>query len=418
MAEHYTHSASVLRCPRCNKPFDKQSTLKRHEYYCRTRKEGPLPRSKACITCVKRKSRCDNKRPACSGCITRGVDCRYPVGKGVSRGRRPHEGPAHDKQHGVSRVVRRPSLAPSDVGLGSTSSDSLTEEADHEFEWSFPVVDLDDRITDTWSTTPNQDILPLSNPFTTPAILQPPESFTSTIPSLFAPVNQPPYLFGTLTQRHTSAAAPQTLRTAHLVLHTLKSYPLMVLRHDTLPPFIHHRIMASPSLGSEDDDMEPLNNCLSLLHVMTSRVKGSRGLFWRNVKGECERFLGECPGWNKWQLLASLQAAAIYLILRVDEGQGEHSDIDSLLVATVISAEPRPSPTTSLDTHWQNWIHEESLRRLCVIYQVLDLLVYFTPAGMCHSRQDSNLLIAPLPSGRRLWEASDGPAWKAERNRE
>lgn len=37
---------------------------------------------------------------------------------------------------------------------------------------------------------------------------------------------------------------------------------------------------------------------------------------------------------------------------------------------------------------------------------------------MCHSRQESNLLIAPLPSGRRLWEARDGFAWKAERERE
>ena len=56
-------------------------------------------------------------------------------------------------------------------------------------------------------------------------------------------------------------------------------------------------------------------------------------------------------------------------------------------------------------------------RRLCVIYQIVDMLVYFEPADMCHVRK-SDLLIAPLPAKKQLWEAGNELTWKAESERE
>jgi hypothetical protein len=48
---------------------------------------------------------------------------------------------------------------------------------------------------------------------------------------------------------------------------------------------------------ADSDDLEPLHNCISLLHMLRGRVAGSRKLFWRNVRMECERFLEEvCDG--------------------------------------------------------------------------------------------------------------------------
>lgn len=72
-----------------------------------------------------------------------------------------------------------------------------------------------------------------------------------------------------------------TQRTANLILHNLKSYPLMIRRHNTLPPFIHK---SSVSSNVEDVHMEPLNNCLSLVHMIGGGVQGSRKLFWKNVR--------------------------------------------------------------------------------------------------------------------------------------
>lgn len=44
------------------------------------------------------------------------------------------------------------------------------------------------------------------------------------------------------------------------------------------------------------------------------------------------------------------------------------------------------------------------------------MLVYFEPAALCNL--ESDLIIAPLPAKRQLWEACDEFAWKAESERE
>lgn len=44
------------------------------------------------------------------------------------------------------------------------------------------------------------------------------------------------------------------------------------------------------------------------------------------------------------------------------------------------------------------------------------MLVYFEPAAMCNVQTD--LLIAPLPAKKPLWEAGDEFVWKAESDRE
>ena len=75
---------------------------------------------------------------------------------------------------------------------------------------------------------------------------------------------------------------------ATLILHTLKSYLRMMLQHNTLPPFIHPRTI-SPDF--DQGNTEPLTNCISLVHMIGSKIKGSRKLFWKNVRLECERLL-------------------------------------------------------------------------------------------------------------------------------
>lgn len=40
-------------------------------------------------------------------------------------------------------------------------------------------------------------------------------------------------------------------------------------------------------------------------------------------------------GFANWDLLASMQAVAIYILFRLDEGETEQNDFDLLLLATV-----------------------------------------------------------------------------------
>lgn len=39
---------------------------------------------------------------------------------------------------------------------------------------------------------------------------------------------------------------------------------------------------------------------------------------------------------DKWGLLAALQALSIYILIRLDGGETEHNNLDSLLLITVV----------------------------------------------------------------------------------
>ena len=88
-------------------------------------------------------------------------------------------------------------------------------------------------------------------------------------------------------------------RTAGLIIHTLKSYPRMMLQHNSLPPFIHQHVLGS---NSGDDDQEPLTNCINLVHMISSGYQGSRKLFWKNVRLECEQIMEQVyQSHNSWR---------------------------------------------------------------------------------------------------------------------
>ncbi|KAK5095426.1 hypothetical protein LTR70_003590 [Exophiala xenobiotica] len=121
--------------------------------------------------------------------------------------------------------------------------------------------------------------------------------------------------------------------------------------------------------------MEPLNNCISLMHMLKSGVQGTRKLFWKNVRLECERLYGECLELSEWALLAAMQALSIYVLVRLGEGITDHNNVDFLLVTTVtVIAQQLASSDVPCNTHcakcnkeleynWKEWILRESRRR-------------------------------------------------------
>ena len=131
---------------------------------------------------------------------------------------------------------------------------------------------------------------------------------------------------------------PGVDRTANLLFYTLKSYPLM-LRQSTLPPFIHPSCVSFTDEGTRN---EPLENCIALIHMMANGIQGSRRLFWRNVKQECERMC-QNQTFGKWELLGAMQALSVYVLIRLDEGETEHNNVDHLLEKAVIVSLLYPS---------------------------------------------------------------------------
>ena len=109
-----------------------------------------------------------------------------------------------------------------------------------------------------------------------------------------------------------------------------------------------------------------------------------------------------------------MQALSIYILVRLDVGETEHNDFDGLLVTAVIVAATQFNSVYTdglgaerwlmrgdggLEIRWKEWMLVESARRLCVVYQVVNMLVYFEPAAMCEVH-GTELVLAPLPARR------------------
>ncbi|KAK4496640.1 hypothetical protein PRZ48_012622 [Zasmidium cellare] len=212
-------------------------------------------------------------------------------------------------------------------------------------------------------------------------------------------------------------------RTVKLIMRTLKSYLRMMQQDNTLPPFIHPGL-ATAHVGH--GRMEPMANCMSLMRMLNSEVRGSNKLFWKNVQLESERLLAECATMTRLELLAAMQALSIYIFVRLDEGETNDNDLDEMLQATVTKiaqlfncqayTPDRHTQPTELVSMWQQWVIKESINRLCLIYRIIDMLAYFTPAALCDL--PSELLLAPLPARKQLWDSPDEFSWSMESSKD
>ena len=250
---------------------------------------------------MRRKARCDNTRPKCSRCTAKGIECHYlsntPKASGpetqqsddapILRRRR-----ASPSRADPSRAEHRQETIPnSDVIFDTSFTISDPEFANFEvghLDWDVPDINF----ANSWNPDTNDEPIQYPSTELSPTVRHsipstsqrtPAEQaisfFNESIPPL------PTHTVRALVQRQGLKTGVQ--RIVNLLLHTLKSYPLMMLRHDTLPPFIHPHLVSS---NIENKDTEPLSNCISLLHIIGSGIQSSRKLFWKNVRLECERF--------------------------------------------------------------------------------------------------------------------------------
>ena len=269
-----------------------ESTLKRHGYYCRSRRSGGITKSPSCISCAKRKLRCDKTQPRCSRCKTKGVECHYIA--------RPAKATSESKSTQITYEAATRSrstgdespLTSSSLQISIETSNDDTSSGDSALVTSTNLAGIDAEYID-WNN-PDFEFGDLLNSDINNSVLEQPSSgwsltdytmSTSMIDQILAtkwsiPL-QPKSNPRNLGSR--SDSRPGAQRTITLILHTLKSYLLTMLRNNSLPPFIH------PTSTSAAFDMEPLDNCINLVHMVSSGIKGSRKLFWRNVRIECER---------------------------------------------------------------------------------------------------------------------------------
>lgn len=83
-----------------------------------------------------------------------------------------------------------------------------------------------------------------------------------------------------------------------------------------------------------------------------------------------------------------MQALSIYILIRLDEGETDHNNLDSLLLATVtvLSKQFAHNNITHNTQHalhslgreisWKDWIFEESTRRLVSTHSIARNLMF------------------------------------------
>ena len=165
-------------------------------------------------------------------------------------------------------------------------SDPSFGDLNFDFDWN--NVDLEMEIADMLNIDPNEKAL-------RPSPKRPANLRQSICMPTYTIPQTPTWNVRSLDHRPRLETRVQ--RTAGLIIHTLKSYPRMMLQHNSLPPFIHQHVLRS---HDGDDDQEPLVNCINLVHMISSGYQGSRKLFWKNVRLECEQIVEQASHSNKF----------------------------------------------------------------------------------------------------------------------
>lgn len=241
---------------------------------------------------------CDNKRPECSRCRNKGIECGYPVNtpRAKLQGQGRHTGWAKTANSPVAeypsstreRLERNGTGNVVVNGTRALSDQDLVDLGGGFLDWDdggIGLADIFDTPIFNSSLSPDSSTLTFEATASAARTYQTQESFdfsSSPIP------RTPTIVVPSLIRR--PKTQPRTQRTANLILHNLKSYLLMIQRHNDLPPFIHKSFISS---SVEDADMEPLTNCLSLVHMLNGGGQAGRKLFWKNVQMECERLSAE-----------------------------------------------------------------------------------------------------------------------------
>lgn len=286
------------------------STLKRHGYYCRSRKAGSTIRLQSCISCAKGKARCNKEQP-CSRCRSKAIECHYPPKplrrtaagslyvsevQTLRQGTAPLLSTSHsssDYDHdinGNSNVLLDPALEiprPALTGLANGVFDPSIEFAD--------FSSLSSNVEGAWYDSFDSSNLARPSPSPNDATQRIQQAANRSIDLIF----HSPSTYNIRSFNHRAQSSTFTQRTSNLILHTLKSYPIVILRDQTLPPFIHPHLV---SKEVENNDMEPLSNCVNLIHMLSSGFSGSRKLSWKNVRMDCESLYTNVrlPSFSSW----------------------------------------------------------------------------------------------------------------------
>lgn len=207
-----------------------------------------------------------------------------------------------------------------------------------------------------------------------------------------------------------SNAYPQV----ELVTRLLASFPGLLKKPTTAPPFIHRRRLLPGKRA------EPLANVTALVH-MTSVKSAENKTFVSSMIlaewGRLEKSIINHVGEEGWPLLENFQALVTLGLLRLFDNDMDMKDVHGLETCAarvgfggLFVPETGPLPDTA--SSWDTWLFIESKRRTFITVFLLDRLFHYRN-GLSPLLCDG-LGAVLLPAARKVWEADTAEEWDEE----
>ncbi|KAK3331523.1 hypothetical protein B0H66DRAFT_587704 [Apodospora peruviana] len=416
--------------------------------YCRRRAaRKQLPRPKACQACRKTKSKCDFKQP-CSRCFGRQYACSYgkehdvvsaSVPLGVEDGVVSTKESTYSEETLLNGFHLPTTLTDSlhavrtddSMDLGLVASKDLTllsnsqtylDNGVHPCELVVDMSSLEKQESlGTVSFTADQYASAISL-----------SQVDQTIDIGSCPTNNwdflmmDPVLYQ-LSSQQLAVTAPMRNNQPFIHdqgVHPVRTYPRMMTQQRNLPPFIHFLGCTSGYLEFDQgcvawDQLKPLEACISIAHMFTSREALSSGIIWRTIDNEHRRIHEGAHQLSCGETLAATQAMAIYVIMRLSYSGHDYFAVNREMLKTIAVLAQRfshlcpgpfsPPPSSIRQPTWQEWVFDESRRRLGITCFLISLVV---GTEACGAIMNPHLLY--LPSKKTLWEAQSEQEWRNE----
>jgi hypothetical protein len=307
-------SLQSLSCPLCYKLFSKgkprsstcknapkahflhyltlsvESTFKRHGYYCRSRpSDQRVRRGRSCTVCARAKTRCSSEYPQCSRCKARKFECQYidqtralsPTATSIST-LVSSISTAHQANPSAREVlsVLRDGLPEIQASMPNKLDVLNTEFTVADKENDMGEDELYSGIMFEYNIMEIEPILHFDSIIT-------PNLSSSFVPTAVTEFNAKRNATGNFDTRMTIKSRFQN--SASMLLRILYSYPKMMLRTETFPPFIHPVASAEGDKHISNAKQESLNNCRGLAQIYAIGSQDSRKLLWKMIREECER---------------------------------------------------------------------------------------------------------------------------------
>ncbi|KAK1722486.1 uncharacterized protein BDZ83DRAFT_582819 [Colletotrichum acutatum] len=201
-----------------------------------------------------------------------------------------------------------------------------------------------------------------------------------------------------------------------MIKQALRSYPEMMLRRSTFPPFIHQ-------YQDKSHLPEALANCMGIAILFVSRNPDTSPFLWQSIQREQDRNLIEMVRYSRRDIFASLQAELIYIIMRVVAGGGSTLEDRNYNTHMLLAYEAlwkhfmaMTDTLCSVDSKnshsWEDWILDESRIRIACVWFLVAQVATVKVGISCSVLDTWRELL--LPCHKVQWGATTPDSWDEE----